>query len=146
MNSDLTLSVVQSINQYLVGSVVGTVCDEFFDKIEVQEDQFLLLMLKSIGQIAMNGILIKASLDFLHGNPPSPGYRDPTGGYMYLFGLYDSQPKFRSLNKKLFTGMRTYLNYRMERTMNTNGDDGVVMANNATTKPGNLGEKELGVM
>lgn len=154
MNSELTLSVVQSVNQYVIGSLVGTVCDEFFDKIEVDDSQYLMLILKSLGQTAMNGILIKYSLEFLHGNPPETGYHDPTGGYMYLFGLYDSQPRFRALNKKLFLGTRMFINSRLESrlkepTSPANADNSLLLDPSGSTRdsdqPGNLTMNELGL-
>lgn len=144
MNEEYTKCVVQSVNQYVVAVTVGSVCDEFFDKIEIAPDKTMLCLLKVLGQVALNGILVKTSLDFLHGSPPPAGYTDPTGGYLYMFGLYDSQPKLRASSKKVLYDLRKMFNARMDQTLTTGtpGDTKTLYSEDVIPKPGSLSEEQ----
>lgn len=105
MDRETSQVVIQALNQYIVGAAIGFVNDELFGMIDVPVEQPFLLVIKQLGQVAMNGLFIRQGLSFLHGNPPPEGYRDLTGGYLFLMGLYDGQPRFRQNSALLINAM-----------------------------------------
>lgn len=107
MDPETLQAMVQGVNQYVVGVTIGTITDNIFARIPIEPDRPFLIIAKQLGQIAVNGLFIMHGIRFLHGNPPPQGYSDPTGGYLFLFGLYDGQPNFKQTSTTIINAIST---------------------------------------
>lgn len=114
-------SIVQGGGQYSIGVTTGYLIDQLFSMLGKNLDkegnpfkQFLLM----IGQAGVNGVALRFVLPYLHGDSPSTGYRDPTGGYLLAIGMLHGQPTFGSRAKGLIGGLIEAIEDMAKRDIN----------------------------
>jgi hypothetical protein len=112
---DSTVSALQALNQYTTGLIGGFFVDKVMDQINVSEDNVPGRMGRQLLQVALNGILLNFMLGFLHGTRPPATYRDPTGGYMLIVGLVQSQQSFMKNGKDLTNGLTMFIREILQR-------------------------------
>jgi hypothetical protein len=115
---DNAVAVLQSLNQYATGLTGGYFVDLLMDQYIVDEDNLNARVGKQIIQTALNGILLHYMLKYIHGTSPDVAYRDPTGGYMLVIGLIQSQPGYMRNGKELFKGLTLFLREQFDKNGN----------------------------
>lgn len=106
---DTTIAVIQALNQYTTGLVGGFLIDRAMDQVDIDSDNVGGRMGRQLLQVALNGVMLNLMLSFLHGRNPATAYRDPTGGYMLVIGLVQSQQSFMKNGKDLTVGLTMFI-------------------------------------
>lgn len=107
-----TAATIQGLNQYTVGITGGWLIDYLVSQIPLgDEDAIAVQIGKQAIQVGLNAFMIKYMLDFIHGATPSRDYRDPTHGYLLMFGLLHGQPQFQRRSKAFTTALQEITSY-----------------------------------
>lgn len=106
---DSTVAVLQAVNQYTTGLVGGYLIDQLMDSWQVDESNVVARSVRQLLQVGLNGLALNFMLKALHGTTPGLGYRDPSGGYLLVIGLIQSQQTFMKNGKDLVRGLTMFI-------------------------------------